>query len=173
MKKTGIFRRIDELGRIVIPKEIRRMLSIKDGENLEILVDGETIILKKYHQLSTNQELSDKLINIYKNISENNIIITDTEKVIACSCTKNLVGRMIDLNLQQLIQFRESVISENKTYVFETESISGCITVSPIITESDCIGLVIIFSEQPNCVPDEIKIAKIIAKIIAEKLNIG
>ena len=51
MSTTGIIRRIDELGRIVIPKEIRKSLRIKNGDNLEILVDGENITLKKYsHQ---------------------------------------------------------------------------------------------------------------------------
>ena len=48
MKTTGIIRRIDELGRIVIPKEIRRSLRIKEGENIEILIDNDNIILKKY-----------------------------------------------------------------------------------------------------------------------------
>ena len=50
MKTTGIIRRIDDLGRIVIPKELRKTLRIKNGESLEIFVDGEDIILKKYSQ---------------------------------------------------------------------------------------------------------------------------
>ena len=48
MKTTGIIRRIDELGRIVIPKELRKNLKIGNGDSLEILIDGEDIVLKKY-----------------------------------------------------------------------------------------------------------------------------
>ena len=48
MKTTGIIRRIDDLGRIVIPKELRKTLRIKTGESLEIFVEGDDIILKKY-----------------------------------------------------------------------------------------------------------------------------
>ena len=63
--KTGVIRRIDELGRIVIPKEIRRSLRIKEGESLEILVDNENIILKKY---SLIKNLNDFAQNITDSI---------------------------------------------------------------------------------------------------------
>ena len=56
MKATGIVRRIDDLGRVVIPKEIRKNLRIKDGENIEIFIDGENIILKKYSVLDKIKE---------------------------------------------------------------------------------------------------------------------
>lgn len=48
MKSTGIVRKVDELGRIVIPKELRKVMSIKEGDPLEIYTEGENIILKKY-----------------------------------------------------------------------------------------------------------------------------
>ena len=57
MSTTGIIRRIDELGRIVIPKEIRKNLRIKNGDNLEILVDGENITLKKYSQIENLENM--------------------------------------------------------------------------------------------------------------------
>ena len=58
MKATGIVRRIDDLGRIVIPKEIRKNLRIKEGDNLEVFVDGEDIILKKYSMMNKINDLS-------------------------------------------------------------------------------------------------------------------
>ena len=52
MKTTGVVRRIDDLGRIVIPKEIRKSLRIKDGESLEICLDSDNIVLKNYAELN-------------------------------------------------------------------------------------------------------------------------
>ena len=63
MKSTGVVRRIDELGRIVIPKEIRKTLKIKDGELLEIFLDGGNIILKKYSHFDNLKDFYDKFIN--------------------------------------------------------------------------------------------------------------
>ena len=57
LKATGVTRKIDELGRIVIPKEIRRNLSIRDGENLEIFIDNEAICLKKHYQMHNFTEI--------------------------------------------------------------------------------------------------------------------
>ena len=62
MKTTGVIRRIDELGRIVIPKEIRKNLRIKDGENIEIFIEGENIILKKHSMLDKIKEDSKKIV---------------------------------------------------------------------------------------------------------------
>ena len=64
MKSTGIIRRIDDLGRVVIPKEIRKNLNIKENDSLEIFIDGENIILKKYSNLSKVEKIFNKYINI-------------------------------------------------------------------------------------------------------------
>ena len=58
MKSTGVVRRIDDLGRIVIPKEIRRTLRIKEGDNLEVFVDNEDIVLKKYSMMNKINDLA-------------------------------------------------------------------------------------------------------------------
>lgn len=172
MKNSGVTRRIDELGRIVIPKEIRRMLAIRDGENLEIIVDGDRIIIKKYHFIQNITELGEQLINIYKSISENNILITDREKVVACSCDKDLINKKIDSTMIKLIDDRE-IFNEETTLNLENKEIIGLKICMPIINETDCIGLVVIFNENGKVLEEEIKIAKILAKILAEKLNIS
>ena len=61
MKQTGVVRKIDELGRIVLPKEIRRNLGIKDGESLEIFVDEKGVYLQKYSKISNLKEISKEL----------------------------------------------------------------------------------------------------------------
>lgn len=83
MKSTGVIRRIDELGRIVIPKEIRRNLGIRDGENVEIFTESDSIILKKYNRMESINNLASILTEIIYNDFNYKIIITDHEQVIS------------------------------------------------------------------------------------------
>ena len=85
MKTTGVIRRIDELGRIVIPKEIRKNLRIKNGDSLEIFLESDNIILKKYSQLETIENVSVDYVEAFNSIIKHNIIVTDRDKVIAVS----------------------------------------------------------------------------------------
>lgn len=172
MKTTGVTRRIDELGRIVIPKEIRRMLSIRDGESLEILVDNDKIILKKFLVMDSLKELSEKLIAIYSSVSDRNIIITDREKVVVTSSgLEKYVGELIGVNLIKLIDNRESSLNGETTRIdFENIGLDGKFSIVPIINEIDCVGLVIIDNSKYN---GEDLISKIIAKILSEKININ
>ena len=74
MKTTGIIRRIDELGRIVIPKEIRKNLRIKNGESLEIYLENDSIILKKYSQIESLKNVSIDYVEAFNQIIKHNII---------------------------------------------------------------------------------------------------
>ena len=65
MKSTGVVRRIDELGRIVIPKEIRKNMRIKSGDNLEIFLEGDNILLRKYSPIETYRKCNNR--NTYEN----------------------------------------------------------------------------------------------------------
>ena len=85
LKQTGVTRKIDELGRIVIPKEIRKNLGIRDGESLEIYTSDDSIILKKYYEVKKLEDVCDKLCEMIKNIYDVNILITDREKVVSSS----------------------------------------------------------------------------------------
>ena len=82
MKSTGVVRKIDELGRIVIPKEIRRTLGIRDGENLEIYIEEDKIILQKQMVIESVQDISKQLIAILNDIYDYNFLITDRDSVI-------------------------------------------------------------------------------------------
>ena len=76
---TGIIRRIDELGRIVIPKEIRKNLRIKNGDNLEILVDGDNITLRKYSQIENATDMASVYAESFCQVLKYNVIVTDTD----------------------------------------------------------------------------------------------
>ena len=98
MKTTGVIRRIDELGRIVIPKEIRKSLRIKNGESLEVYLDGDSIILKKFSQIESLESISVDYVEAFNQIIKHNIIVTDRDKVVAVSgpLKKKYLGKNIN-----------------------------------------------------------------------------
>ena len=73
---TGIVRRIDELGRIVIPKEIRKSLRIKNGDNLEILVEGDNVTLRKYSQIENATDMAQIYAESFYQVLKYNVIVT-------------------------------------------------------------------------------------------------
>jgi stage V sporulation protein T len=83
MKETGILRRIDELGRIVVPKEIRKKLKIREGDNLDIFVSEDNVILKKYSPLNDLEAILSVLLDAYKKIYNVSIVVADLTKIIA------------------------------------------------------------------------------------------
>ena len=97
MKSTGVVRRVDDLGRIVIPKEIRRTLRIRDGESLEIFVDREMIALKKFSKMSDMNEVAQELVEIINATINKTVLITDRDRFIAGS--GSLKKKYIDTNI--------------------------------------------------------------------------
>ena len=82
MKSTGVVRRIDDLGRIVIPKEIRRSLRIREGDSLEIYSEGaEGITLRKYSQVENIEGFINQYVDAIYSTTKKEIIVTDTEKI--------------------------------------------------------------------------------------------
>ena len=77
MKSTGITRRIDDLGRIVIPKEIRKNLKIKENEVLEIFINNDEIILKKFSPFNDSEKVLSDYIKVINDMTGNDVIITD------------------------------------------------------------------------------------------------
>ena len=169
MKQTGVTRKIDELGRIVIPKEIRKNLGIRDGETLEIFTSEDSIILKKYFEVRKYEDLSSKLCELIKNIYNVDLVITDREKVITASNKDIVENTKLNNKFLELIDNREMLISKELSTINFGIDVSGYFTVIPIIASSDSLGLVILISE--NAI-DYSSLGKFIAKIIADKIDI-
>lgn len=169
MKQTGVTRKIDELGRIVIPKEIRKNLGIRDGEALEIFTSEDSIILKKYFEVRKYEDLSSKLCELIKNIYNVDLVITDREKVITSSNKEIVENTKLNNKFLELIDNREMFISRELLTINFGIDVSGYFTVIPIIAASDSLGLVILISE--NAI-DYSSLGKFIAKIIADKIDI-
>ena len=171
MKSTGVVRRIDELGRIVIPKEIRRNLGIRDGENVEIFTESDSIILKKFYRMNTSSDLANTLCELMDNELNIKMIITDREKIIATNeKEKELLNKKISKNLLDIIDNREITNKDNETLKIEEQEIKGKILFVPIISLNDSIGLVILYSNDQ--ITNAKNIGKLIASIFAKKLDI-
>ena len=146
MKATGIVRRIDDLGRVVIPKEIRRTLRLREGTPLEIFTDREgEIILKKYSPMVELAAFAGQYAEAMSQATGLIVCITDRDQVIAVSggARKELLQKAISPSLEQVIGERQVVQSgkDEKSFVQ---------VVAPIICEGDAIGAVAIMSREPR-----------------------
>ncbi len=145
MKNTGVIRKIDELGRIVIPKEIRKNLNIRNGEDVQIYVEDEKIVLKKYQKVLTVQENVQKYLLMFSKLVDNDIYITDREQIIASSNQKHL-SEKINNKILTLINDRKQ--DNGYSFVIGEEKIDKFYFIYPLIIDADAIGAVILFSKK-------------------------
>lgn len=164
MKATGIVRRIDDLGRVVIPKEIRRTLRIRESDPLEIFTDREgEIILKKYSPIGEMSTFAKEYAESLSQVSGHIAMITDRDQFIAVSGgMKTTLGKSISLDLEDKIEKRENIIAIRGERQFITiadgdtgEYMSEAI--APILSEGDVIGAVILVSEDPKAKMGEVE----------------
>jgi len=167
MKATGIVRRIDDLGRVVVPKEIRRTLHIREGDPLEIFTDREgEIILKKYSPIGELGAFAKQYAEALSGSTGHTISITDRDQHIAVagSAKKELMGKAISKQLEDMISQRtsHSAVLDDKSFISVladgTESFAVQV-IYPIITEGDAIGSVIITSK------DKVKMGEVEEKL--------
>ena len=158
MKATGIVRRIDDLGRVVIPKEIRRTLRLREGTPLEIFTDREgEIILKKYSPMMELNAFAGQYADAMAQSTGLMVCITDRDQVIAAAggSRKELMQKPISKQLEHVIQERTMIQAgkDDRAYTPVTaEDVEGVTAqvVAPIICEGDAIGAVILMSREPR-----------------------
>ena len=169
--KTGVIRRIDELGRIVIPKEIRRSLRIKEGESLEILVDNENIILKKYSLIKNLNDFAQNITDSIKSFINNSVLICDTDSIIAVSgdLKKQLLNKKIGSDLEVKLNRREEMLEKHKKSIKISDEMECCYAVSPIIVNSDVLGLVMILGDEVD--ETDLKLTQIASKFLTNHLE--
>jgi len=172
MKTTGVVRRIDELGRVVIPKEIRKNLRIKNGDSLEIFLNDEDIVLKKYSPIETLENILENYVESFNQVMKHNIIITDRDKVIAIAgnLKKKYLGKEISDFTDRSIERRDSFVERQKKSVNFIEDISEVcyFSFSSIVNNGDAIGSVIIVSTEIPITDAEEKMAVILSKILSK-----
>ena len=149
MKATGIVRRIDDLGRVVIPKEIRRTMRIREGDPLEIYTekDGE-IIFKKYSPIG---ELGDFALDYVETLAKTtgkSACITDRDSIIAVSGTpkKELIEKKVSSDLDNVMSEKTAFKSQGTgsgISIAEGVDKYNAGVVVPIVSEGDAIGSVV------------------------------
>ena len=139
MKTTGIIRRIDDLGRIVIPKELRRSLRIKNGDTLEVFVDNDNIILKKYSPMESIEEAAFKYVDSFNQVIKHSVIVCDKDKTQIiyfdetynlCALYNSFINDEINdyLNEIKYLLFRDVEVRDGKIkydYYAENSTIKG------------------------------------------------
>lgn len=151
MKATGVVRRIDDLDRIVIPKELRRTMRIREGDSLEIFIEGEKIMLKKYSPVqNVNDFVLEFVESIYSSYKKD-MVITDNEVIIAGagSYKKDLIGKKISPRLEEKLTKRATQYLEKGEYLELTVDydIKRPSVIKPINVYGDIIGCVIVTAD--------------------------
>lgn len=180
MKATGIVRRIDDLGRVVIPKEIRRTLRIREGDPLEIFTDREgEIILKKYSPIG---ELGNFAKEYAESLAQNAGHITcivDKDHIIAVSggLKKELMEKQISGELEEVIN-RRNTFSANREEagfvpILEDDEESGYKyeLITPITSEGDVLGAVVMLSEEDKMGEAEGKLVETAAMFLGKQME--
>ena len=179
MRATGIVRRIDDLGRVVIPKEIRKTLRIREGDPLEIFTakDGE-VILKKYSPIGELNEFSQEYAETLGEILGHGVIVTDLDSIVSVSKLpkKDYKEKNISKELEQLIENREvkQIKDENKIPLYKDDNnfYNGQIIMPIISTSGDCIGsIVIVTKENENFQEGIEKILKVACSFLGKQVQ--
>lgn len=169
MNCSGIIRRVDELGRIVIPVEIRKILCIKEGENLEFNIQNNEIILKKKSLMVNGISILNDIDRTIADIIDGNYIITDREKVIFSSIS-SLIGNYNDELLLNNLNTHEEYMSFNQESLFNNQVKNKQIYVFPYSVENTIAGFIILYDI--NDVNKYTKLLKFIVSYINNKLSI-
>lgn len=177
MKATGIVRRIDDLGRVVIPKEIRRTLRIREGDPLEIFVDRDgEVILKKYSPISELGDFAKEYAEALYDSLGNPVLICDRDTYIALAggSKKDYLNKNVSELVEKTMENRNSVImnqQENVALADGNEEIISAYTIGPIIANGDPIGAVIIFSKDGSLGEVEHKAVETAAGFLAKQMD--
>lgn len=179
MKATGIVRRIDDLGRVVIPKEIRRTLRIREGDPLEIFTDREGgIILKKYSPINELTDFSREYAESLQDVIGHIILMSDKDAFISVSGTskEDYEDRKVSSRLDEIMEGRKSVLlglSDKVIPLHKDDSMDEYKyeVIAPIIAQGDAIGSVIILSKDEEIGELELKLAETAAAFLGKQME--
>lgn len=180
MRDTGIVRRIDDLGRVVIPKEIRRTLRIKEGDPLEIFTNKDELLFKKYSPLGGETDFVFSVGESLSDTSGKNCIITDTDAVVFSSYkSKETVGATVSKDLERIMKNRAETcncrsdgrkpisIFLGEQFDYENQIII------PVIEGGDCYGAVILWDAEKaqRFSSYDVKLVKLAADFLSKRFE--
>lgn len=175
MKATGIVRRIDDLGRVVIPKEIRRTMRIREGDPLEIYTGtGGEVVFKKYSPMGELSAFAAEYADALSGSTNLSVIICDRDHCIAAAGVpkKDVLERAVSADLERICEERRTKICEAREvlYALDGTDLEICIAV-PIISAGDITGAVVFLRNDKAVRPFEsdIKLAGVAAKFLGNQ----
>ncbi len=180
MQDTGIIRRIDELGRVVIPKELRKKLRIKEGDPLEIYTDESQMVLRKYSPMSEITVMAKSVADGLNSILEKGVIVTDNDEVVAVSSVKDVnLSDEITLGLEKAIKERKSVIVARPDggnvipIVKNGQSQVENQVIVPITANGDCYGAIVLLDSDKSYrfTMNEVKLARLGASFLSTQFE--
>ena len=178
MKATGIVRRIDDLGRVVIPKEIRRTMRIREGDPLEIFTekDGE-VIFKKYSPMGELADFAGQMCETLYKTTNCCTAIADRDTIITvCGAPRReLYNKQISDELERIMEGRgmyQRKAGEKPVPISDsTEKYNVCVA-APILTEGDVMGCVVFFTDNENLLGEvEFKLAQTVAGFLGRQME--
>ena len=163
MKNTGIVRKIDELGRIVLPKELRRSLNIATGDDFQIILDDEKIILERYSKLKNYNDELIKITNCFSSILNYKIYIVVNNKALG-------IDDEVNSGIMKIIQERKFFVNnhEERLNILMNTIDEGKSVIQPIVIDSDLLGAIIIVGKDK--IENIVNTSKIINNIIKSNI---
>lgn len=147
MKATGIIRRIDELGRIVIPKEIRRTLRLHEGDPMELYVEKDSVVFKKYSPVGEIKDIADQFVDVLGRRINALVIICDTDNVISASSYKrDYLERPITKELFETLSSNRSIqVCSPDLQIVDNDQNTEDRLIAPIYVDGNVVGGIIVF----------------------------
>ncbi|MGI6214069.1 MAG: stage V sporulation T C-terminal domain-containing protein [Christensenellales bacterium] len=175
MKSTGIVRRIDELGRVVIPKELRRTMRLREGEEMEVFTDsGGELIFKKYSALKGIKEYGEELASSITNIINKPVVITDKDNVIVDTSSNQMyLDKRISYKFERAMEKRRAVLYKGSDAVqISDENINDVVSmvIAPVVYQGDILGALAIISKNNVMADTEIKLAEIATDFLSKQV---
>ncbi|MBR5473555.1 MAG: AbrB/MazE/SpoVT family DNA-binding domain-containing protein [Clostridia bacterium] len=173
MKATGIVRRIDDLGRVVIPKEIRRTMRIREGDPLEIFTNSGEVVFKKYSPMGEIIGFATDLVAAMSSDCGLIMAICDRDHCIAASAAKKeLLEKSVTPELEKICEERRLYSNQNGADIFAFDGVAKKLCVAaPIVAAGDIVGCVVLLENENTTVASEteIKLAKVAAQFLASR----
>ncbi|MBO4982796.1 MAG: AbrB/MazE/SpoVT family DNA-binding domain-containing protein [Clostridia bacterium] len=159
MKATGIVRRIDDLGRVVIPKEIRRTMRIREGSPLEIYTDREgEVIFKKYSPVGEMSSFAYQYVDTLNKVCQMSVAVTDRDTIIACAgvSKKEYADKKLTDDYESIIESRNMYIWKNGAPRVQICDGGDAFVkyAMPIVSEGDIVGSIACITNEENAATD-------------------
>jgi len=170
MKETGVSRRIDELGRIVIPKEIRKNLKIREGDQMEFYVEKEYVVLRKQSSLKGIDEDIEHLLEVLYRKLNKEVLLTDLDKVLVSLRNREYEGLELTSKIKKIINDRKVYDGYILDFVIASPFNSD-IYILPLVSYGELYGALLVLQNKDYLLDNEKEIIHLIGEYIIKKLD--